>query len=195
MNIFNSNDNSNENDSNFNKIKNQVDRKVSREKIIVKNLEWTVHENMLKKFFSKFGEVKKCTIIRNLYTGKSKGFGFVEFCNENAAASVFNASKEDLILINREMKIEYFSDKPAKIKPKNPKVKKFASSPTATSLSPSSQTNNTTITITNANEINESQSNQYDNKFNAQDLPYNVLALVFSELTMRDLCMVERGIY
>jgi RNA recognition motif-containing protein len=178
MNTFSSNHDSNNN---------RKSQKIFRNKIFLENLEYSVHENMLKRFFSKFGEVKKCKIIRDSNTTKSKGFGFVEFFNENDAASVFNAPKDDLILSNREIKIDYFREKQNKKKTRNFK-------PTFSSYS--SKTNNTTITNTGADEVNESQNNECDSKLNVvYELPYNVLSLIFSKLTMRDLCMVERGSY
>jgi RNA recognition motif-containing protein len=185
---------SNEIHNNLNINGNRSDSKVSRNKLFVENLEYTVHEKMLKKFFSKFGEVKKCKIIHDSNTGYSKGFGFVEFFNENDAANVFNASRNDLVLNDREIKIDYFREKKTKKKKNyfNRNPNNFISSPASSSPS---HVNNTTITITNANEINESHSNEDDNKFNFQEMPYNVLSLIFSKLAMRDLCMVERGIH
>jgi RNA recognition motif-containing protein len=51
---------------------------MSRKKLFVGNLSWTTDEDSLKNHFSKIGAVVSVRIIADQYTGKSKGFGFVE---------------------------------------------------------------------------------------------------------------------
>jgi RNA recognition motif-containing protein len=46
--------------------------------IYVGNLSYDVQENDLREAFSSFGKVVSAKVIGDMYTGKSKGFGFVE---------------------------------------------------------------------------------------------------------------------
>jgi RNA recognition motif-containing protein len=51
----------------------------------VGNLSFSVTEDDLKAVFSEFGEVESVSIIKDKYSGKSKGFGFVEMPNNSEA--------------------------------------------------------------------------------------------------------------
>ena len=51
----------------------------------VGNLSFSVTEDDLKAVFSEFGEVVSVNIIKDKYSGKSKGFGFVEMPNNSEA--------------------------------------------------------------------------------------------------------------
>ena len=53
--------------------------------IYVGNLAYIVNEEDLKKLFEKFGELTSCSIIRDRYTNRSIGFGFVEIADKDAA--------------------------------------------------------------------------------------------------------------
>ncbi len=55
-------------------------------KIFVGNLSWKAAEETLKPLFEAFGTVVSIKIIRDQYTGKSKGFGFVEMETDEEAA-------------------------------------------------------------------------------------------------------------
>ena len=51
-------------------------------KLFVRSLSWNVTDQMLGDFFSQYGEVISANVITDRYSGRSKGFGFVEFANE-----------------------------------------------------------------------------------------------------------------
>ena len=51
-------------------------------KVYVGNLPWTVDDEKLRAMFSKFGEVSEATVIKDKYSGRSKGFGFVTFSDD-----------------------------------------------------------------------------------------------------------------
>ena len=51
----------------------------------VGNLSFSVTEDDLKSVFSELGEVVSVNIIKDKYSGKSKGFGFVEMPNNSEA--------------------------------------------------------------------------------------------------------------
>ncbi|MBN1223980.1 MAG: RNA-binding protein [Candidatus Aminicenantes bacterium] len=51
------------------------------------NLPWELTEQELKTTFEEFGEVDSVTIIKDRFTGKSRGFGFVEMPNKEEADS------------------------------------------------------------------------------------------------------------
>src|ERR1700733_1673199 len=53
-------------------------------KIFVGNLSWNATEDELKQIFSEFGEVLSVRIVTDPYTGRSKGFGFIEMSDEAA---------------------------------------------------------------------------------------------------------------
>jgi len=55
--------------------------------IYVGNLSYEVTEEDLKEAFSVFGEVDTVKIIKDNYTGRSKGFGFVEMPAKSEAQS------------------------------------------------------------------------------------------------------------
>ena len=53
--------------------------------IYVGSLSFRIREDELKQTFEEFGEVTAARIITDKYSGKSKGFGFVEMPNETEA--------------------------------------------------------------------------------------------------------------
>ena len=50
--------------------------------LYVGNIPYTVKEEELKEIFQEFGTVTSIKIIADKYTGRSKGFGFVEMEND-----------------------------------------------------------------------------------------------------------------
>ena len=55
--------------------------------IYVKNLNFNLQEEELREAFAGFGQVDTVKIIKDKYTGRAKGFGFVEMPNEHEAMS------------------------------------------------------------------------------------------------------------
>ena len=53
--------------------------------IYIGNLHYNVNEEELKEIFKEYGEVLSVTIITDKYTGRSKGFGFIEMLNDEEA--------------------------------------------------------------------------------------------------------------
>lgn len=53
--------------------------------IYVSNLSFNVEDEDLKSFFTEYGEVSSARVISDKYTGRSKGFGFVEMPDQEAA--------------------------------------------------------------------------------------------------------------
>ncbi|MFL5740294.1 MAG: RNA recognition motif domain-containing protein [Flavisolibacter sp.] len=53
--------------------------------IYVSNLSFNVQDDDLKEFFTPYGEVTSAKVIMDKFTGKSKGFGFVEMSDTESA--------------------------------------------------------------------------------------------------------------
>jgi RNA recognition motif-containing protein len=53
--------------------------------IYVSNLSFNVQDEDLKDFFAEYGEVTSAKVITDKFTGKSRGFGFVEMSDSEAA--------------------------------------------------------------------------------------------------------------
>ena len=58
--------------------------------IYVGNLSYEVTEEDLNKAFAAFGEVVSAKVIKDGYSGRSKGFGFVEMSNNTEAEAAIN---------------------------------------------------------------------------------------------------------
>jgi RNA recognition motif-containing protein len=54
-------------------------------KLFVGGLSWNTSDSTLNSFFTQIGNVVSATVITDRYTGKSKGFGFVEMSTEEDA--------------------------------------------------------------------------------------------------------------
>jgi len=70
--------------------------------IYVGNLDFKVNENDLKEVFEDYGEVSSSKIITDKFSGRSKGFGFVEMEN-NADAKKAIDKLNGATYENREM--------------------------------------------------------------------------------------------
>ena len=53
--------------------------------IYVSNLSFNVQDEDLKDFFTEYGEVTSAKVITDKFSGKSRGFGFVEMSDNEAA--------------------------------------------------------------------------------------------------------------
>ena len=63
-------------------------------KIYVGNLPFSVTDNDLKELFTPFGEVTEAVVIADRGTGRSKGFGFVTFENEDSVGKAIKEMNE-----------------------------------------------------------------------------------------------------
>lgn len=71
-------------------------RRYIQNQIYVGNLPYRVNEYDLKKYFSKFGEVKDARIVKQSKTGRSKGFAFVTFMGAKQAKKALIANGKSL---------------------------------------------------------------------------------------------------
>ena len=53
--------------------------------IYVSNLSFNVTDDDLKKFFAEYGEITSAKVVKDKFTEKSRGFGFVEMPNDTEA--------------------------------------------------------------------------------------------------------------
>jgi nucleolin len=81
------------------------------QKLYVGNLNWQITDDALRKTFSKHGELVDAFIVRDRLSGKSRGFGFVEFAKkqeaENAREELDGSQFE-----GRTMKVNLADSKP-----------------------------------------------------------------------------------
>ncbi len=66
-------------------------------KLYVGNLSWNTNDQSLQDAFSRFGEIAEAKVITDRDTGRSRGFGFVTFADEESAeAAVSEMNGADL---------------------------------------------------------------------------------------------------
>ncbi len=64
--------------------------------IYVGNLPFSTNEDELRKTFAAYGEVSSAAVIKDQFTGQSRGFGFVEMPNkEEADAAIAGLNGKD----------------------------------------------------------------------------------------------------
>ena len=59
--------------------------------IYVGNLSWNLKDQDLSNLFASHGEVTSAKIVTDKFTGRSKGFGFVEMANDDQAQAAITA--------------------------------------------------------------------------------------------------------
>jgi RNA recognition motif-containing protein len=73
-------------------------------KIYVGNMSYDTSEDDLRKAFEAHGQVDSVAVISDQYSGRSKGFGFVEMSNETEARAAME-SLNDSDLSGRTLKV------------------------------------------------------------------------------------------
>ncbi|CAM8993937.1 unnamed protein product [Rhodiola kirilowii] len=79
-------------------------------KLFVAGLSWAADEKTLKDAFSAFGDVTEVRIMYDKDTGRSRGFGFVNFSKENDAKSAKDAM-DGKALLGRPLRISFSLEK------------------------------------------------------------------------------------
>ena len=80
-------------------------------KVYVGNMNYTTTEDALRELFAAHGEVASVNIIVDRYTGKAKGFGFVEMNTEEEARAAIEALN-GLEYMGRQLRVNEAEDKP-----------------------------------------------------------------------------------
>jgi RNA recognition motif-containing protein len=80
-------------------------------KIYVGNMNYDTTEDELRAAFAEYGEVASVSIITDRYTGRAKGFAFVEMSSEEEAAQAI-AGLNNQELGGRLLKVNEAYDKP-----------------------------------------------------------------------------------
>ena len=73
-------------------------------KVYVGNLPFTVDDEKLREIFSPFGDIEEVQVIKDKFSGRSKGFGFVTFTNKEDAEKAI-AKLNDKEVEGRNLKV------------------------------------------------------------------------------------------
>lgn len=72
-------------------------QQVNPKKLFVGNLAYSTNEDGIREAFSQFGEIVDLKLVTEYGTGRSKGFAFVEFAEEDmATAAIEGMNEKDL---------------------------------------------------------------------------------------------------
>ncbi|MEI6388195.1 MAG: RNA-binding protein [Spirochaetota bacterium] len=80
-------------------------------KVYVGNMNYSTAENNLRDLFAQHGNVQSVNIIVDRYTGKAKGFGFVEMETEDEARAAIEALN-GVEFMGRQLRVNEAEDKP-----------------------------------------------------------------------------------
>ncbi|XP_042198721.1 DAZ-associated protein 1 isoform X6 [Callorhinchus milii] len=65
-------------------------------KLFVGGLDWNTSQETLRDYFSQYGEVVDCVIMKDKMTNQSRGFGFVKFKDPNCVGTVLSSRPHNL---------------------------------------------------------------------------------------------------
>jgi len=74
--------------------------------LFVGNLSWNIDDEWLYREFEEFGEITRANVLTDRESGRSKGFGYVEFASSASAAAALEAKKGALI-DGREANVDF----------------------------------------------------------------------------------------
>jgi RNA recognition motif-containing protein len=77
-----------------------------KNKLFVGSLPWATTDAQLLEVFAKFGEVTSARVVTDRETGRSRGFGFVEFADEAAAAAAIEGT-DGMMIEGRAISVSY----------------------------------------------------------------------------------------
>ena len=79
--------------------------------LYVGNLSYDTTEDTLRTLFAEFGEIESANLITDRYTGRSRGFAFVEMATEEAAQAAMGALNGKMV-DEREIKVDKAKPRP-----------------------------------------------------------------------------------
>jgi cold-inducible RNA-binding protein len=79
--------------------------------VYVGNLSYDTTEDTLRTLFAEFGQIESVRLITDRYTGRSKGFAFVEMSTEEAAQQAIEALNGKMV-DEREIKVDKAKPRP-----------------------------------------------------------------------------------
>ena len=82
-------------------------------KLFVGGLSWGTTDDGLHGAFSQFGEIVEAKVITDRETGRSRGFGFITFADDDGANQAV-AAMDGAELDGRTIKVNEAQDKPAR---------------------------------------------------------------------------------
>jgi RNA recognition motif-containing protein len=174
--------------------------KVHTKKLHISNIEWNVHDNLLKKFVQQFGEIKRCAILRDNVTNLSRGMAYVEFLNESDAEKMLNASSDQLTLSGRVLNVTHYREKNMhKLSKRHHRQERRRRNTEARSSVSEQEQNSVAGDSLDHQQYSSDSAARNGNLFYLnsgsilQDLPYNILINIFSNFSIRDLCVAEQG--
>jgi RNA recognition motif-containing protein len=63
-------------------------------KLYVGNLPWSIDDKGLKELFSSYGDIEEAVLIKDKFSGRSKGFGFVTIADDSGAQKAIEEMHE-----------------------------------------------------------------------------------------------------
>ncbi|XP_067649711.1 putative RNA-binding protein EEED8.10 [Haliotis asinina] len=153
-----------------------------QQKVFVGNVGYRVSWQQLKDFFSKFGKVTYVHVVKDHLKKRPRGIAFVSFATKEEADSVLQASREELVLEGRNLRVHRAEES------KRTTFKKFTGIP---ELTPEAgDTSMPTVAETN------SQSDPYmmpsSTGININDLCDELLLYIMSFLSIKGRLTLER---
>eukprot|EP01083_Nonionella_stella_P240057 839516_1 len=82
----------------------QPNAAAANRRVYVGSIAWELQSENIKQVFEAFGQVLSCQLIPNPETGQHKGYGFVEFANEQSARDAVN-NMNGFELCGRQLKV------------------------------------------------------------------------------------------
>ncbi|XP_068665626.1 glycine-rich RNA-binding protein 2, mitochondrial-like [Aristolochia californica] len=86
-------------------------RAMSSAKLFVGGLSWGTDDQTLRDAFTSFGDVVEARVITDRDTGRSRGFGFVNFATTEAATAALGMDGQELH--GRNIRVNYANDRPS----------------------------------------------------------------------------------
>ncbi|CAM9003357.1 unnamed protein product [Rhodiola kirilowii] len=80
-------------------------------KLFVGGLSWGTDDQSLKEAFSTYGEVIEARVITDRDTGRSRGFGFVSYADDQSASSALGMDGQELQ--GRNIRVNFATDRPS----------------------------------------------------------------------------------
>lgn len=154
-------------------------------KLFINYIPSKTHERELEKFFSQFGPTGEVSIWRNRESKQSLGKGSVGFLNEKDAQKCLASAQGGLCFNGSYLVVDYLKrnsrNRERPIRNHQPAARVIRENNKTTT--PNEEENKSNSPVGHLGEIH------------INDLPYHVFVQIFSNLCLRDLCTVEKGLF